>query len=153
MFDKEILDQLLKALKVFEKTLSNLIYTFNNVKDLEISENLSLSQKERLDSLASRHLRHYEIYVNSILKTTLFLLGKDPKHLIDLLNSSLKQNLIQNPHLISTARVHRNIIAHEYLDEEWVRMYEKLIESLPEFIDESTFTIQKIKMLIKEITE
>jgi len=149
MTKKESLLTLLleKEIQIFSKTLSNLEYTYAKCKNLNVDLSTSPEEQELLDSLASRFIRHFESTSKQLLRTSLQLLGENQNSFLDTSNKLAQLEFISSATFLKEFRDVRNIIAHEYLDDRWVKMYEKLLIFIPTVFTESQTILNKVMIL------
>ncbi len=101
------------------KAISHLEYSYQKVQQLntEVAK-LNLEELETWESFSSRFARTSDIFLNKYMRTYLQILDPAFKgSLLDALNESEKQGLIENAETWYRIRELRNREAHEYTEE------------------------------------
>jgi uncharacterized protein YutE (UPF0331/DUF86 family) len=80
-----------------------------------------------MDALSSKFARVSDIYTQKVLKTLLFLLREDAPTFIDRVNLCEKLGIIPSAEELISIRDLRNTIAHEYLSEKLLEIYQETI--------------------------
>jgi len=88
---------------------------------------ISFEVEESMDALASKFARVSDIYTQKVLKTLLFLLREDAPTFIDRVNLCEKLGIIPSAEELISIRDLRNTIAHEYLSEKLLEIYQETI--------------------------
>lgn len=124
-----LLKQLLKQeIMLLNKAKGHLEYSLERVEQIDLETSLNNETLETLDSFATRFLRLYEVLINQNLRTCLQLLGEYKKTTIDNLNKAESLEMITSADHMNYIRMLRNKVAHEYVEEEWKKIYQELIE-------------------------
>lgn len=119
-----------------EKARKRLEYSFNKVKNQKFDHELEESELETLESFASRFARFSDIIIARYFR--LLLLEKDPAFrgsLIDLLNHAEKFSWISSKDTWLRIRELRNLAAHEYEAENYLALYQELIQLTPQLLN------------------
>jgi len=113
--------ELLKhSLPSFEKSLAK-------SRRITLSANLTFEEEECFDSLTSKFSRISDIYTQKVLKSVTFLLREEASTFIDRMNLCEKLDVIQSAEDMISIRDLRNLIAHEYLTENLVEVYQETL--------------------------
>jgi len=110
-----------QALPSFERSLVK-------CRDLDFSLPISFEAEESLDALSSKFSRVSDIFTQKVLKTFIFVLREDAPTFLDRMNLCEKLGIIPSAEELIAIRDLRNIIAHEYLNENLVEIYMEIIE-------------------------
>ena len=110
-----------QALPSFERSLVK-------CRDLDFSLPISFETEESLDALSSKFSRVSDIFTQKALKTLIFVLREDAPTFLDRMNLCEKLGIIPSAEELIAIRDLRNIIAHEYLNENLVEIYMEIIE-------------------------
>ena len=97
-------------------------------QNIDFSPPISFETEETLDSLSSKFSRVSDIYTQKVIKTLLFLLREDAPTFLDRMNLCEKLGIIPSAEELIAIRDLRNIIAHEYLSENLVEIYQEIIQ-------------------------
>jgi len=141
-----------KELSILNKTHENLKFTYNNCIELDLYVALDPESEQLLDSLASRFIRHFEASVKQVLRTSLRILGEYENSFLDNSNKAAKLEFVSSSDFLSTFRDFRNIIAHEYLEEEWIKMYADLLQFIPTALQETNSILLKSTSLLTKLS-
>lgn len=134
---------LLKQKAILLKALNRLKLSKKKIDKMNLELDLSDDQLETLESFSARFSRAVDLFVSKYLRT--LLLTQDPGYqgtVIDSLNKAEKLGLISDAKKWEEMRRMRNIVAHDYLDEE-------LISSIKEMKQMATFILNLIDQIEK----
>ena len=109
-----------RSLPSFEKSLTK-------CRQIALSLDLSFEEEEYFDSLTSKFSRVSDIYTQKGLKSLTFLLREEAVTFIDRMNLCEKLDVIQSAEDMISIRDLRNLIAHEYLTENLVDVYQETL--------------------------
>lgn len=127
-----------KSLISFEKSLLK-------CRQIELDKELSFEEQEALDSLTSKFARISDIFTQKIIRAVSIIYREEPKTFIDLANFAEKIGLISNAEILLNIRDLRNEIAHEYVDDEILLLYQKSIELAEDLTKQINITTKYIK--------
>lgn len=130
-----MLDLLQKTLLDLEKAKSHLLYSYEKVKKINLSKEPSEEALETLESFSSRFARLSEIIISRYFR--LLMRTKDPSFrgsVIDLLNQAEKFAWITSAQTWTRIRELRNIAAHEYGIDDYMKLYQELMTLTPEIL-------------------
>ena len=122
-----------QALPSFERSLVK-------CRDIDFSPPISFETEESLDSLSSKFSRVSDIYTQKVIKTLLFLLREDAPTFLDRMNLCEKLGIIPSAEELIAIRDLRNIIAHEYLSENFLEIYRGIIQLSDNLMKSITLT-------------
>jgi hypothetical protein len=111
---------LLQAIPSLERSLGKCL-------KFDFSLPISFEVEESMDALSSKFARVSDIYTQKVLKTLLFLLREDAPTFIDRVNLCEKLGIIPSAEELISIRDLRNTIAHEYLSEKLLEIYQETI--------------------------
>jgi hypothetical protein len=152
MSEKEVLRELLEhELELLARTKRNFLYSLDKVQAIQMDTVLSEEEYEVFDSFSSRFLRLYEVLVNQVIRTVLTLVNERKTTYLDNMHIAEKLRLITSVQDIDVVRKLRNQVAHAYLDEEWISIYNDLIAFAPFLLRSSDMTRQYCDDLAKRI--
>ncbi|MBI3294979.1 MAG: hypothetical protein HYZ71_09650 [Deltaproteobacteria bacterium] len=117
------------------KARGHLEYSFNKAKQIQLVPELDESSLECLESFASRFSRFSEIAVSKYFRS--LILQKDPGFrgsVIDLLNQAEKFAWIDSAASWRRIRELRNVAAHDYTSEDFLKLYKELIALTPHLL-------------------
>ncbi len=136
--EKELLQ---RELKVLDKATQMLKHSYEACKNIEHNTDYSLDELDLFEALTSRFARLNDIIIRKMFRL-IDRLDVEPEGTVrDSINRAEKKGLIDNVDQFGKIREIRNIIAHEYLLEDMVQLYQKLLLGTPVLVD----AIERIK--------
>ncbi len=146
MSSGEVLKRLLKEeITVLSRSSDLLRYSLDRSQKIELSTDMSHQEYEILDSFSSRFMRMYEVLTNQLLRTVLQVLAEHRDTWIDNMNQAEKMGFISSRKEMNEIRELRNMVAHEYLQEEWVHIYQRLLQKAPVLLEMAQMTLDEMK--------
>ena len=121
-------------LRLLRKSVRHLKYSHHQAKSISLQEDNTEDQLETLDALASRFGRTVDLFFKKVLRSVLTVLEEFPKLVIDQANRAEQLHLIHSASELLEMRRLRNQITHEYTDDQWVDLYDKIISFVPGLI-------------------
>lgn len=125
---KNTIKLLNKNSELLKKSLIDFEKSINKCKTINLEENLTFEEQESLDALASKFARISDIFTQKIIKSVAIIYRENCNTFIDRINFAEKIGLIPDASVLIEIRDLRNDIAHEYIDENLILLYKKLIE-------------------------
>jgi hypothetical protein len=135
MSDRETL--LIEAEKLkgkLGKIASRLLESYDICKSLDISNPTDSTLRE-LEALSARFERALDVLVRAFFRVVDKLELTDEGTILDALNRAEKRGLISSAQLFRDLRLKRNVIAHEYLDDEAAQMAATILEKTPAVLE------------------
>ncbi len=129
---KELLKQ---ELELFYRAADILNHSYNDCKKIGIKKSYDNAELDKLEALTSRFARLSDILIQRVLRLIDRIDLEDEGTVRDRINRAEKKGAIQNAEQLIGVRVLRNNIAHEYLPEELMIIYEKVLELTPLLLD------------------
>ena len=105
------------ALPSFEKSL-------RKCSQIHVMDTLDFEMEESFDALTSKFARISDIYTQKVIKTLLFVLREDAATFLDRMNLCGKLEIIPSAEAMILIRDFRNMIAHEYVTENLMEIYQ-----------------------------
>ncbi len=128
-------DLRIKIQNDLRKSKQHLEFSFNKVKLMVLAKDMQEEQLETLESFSSRFARFSDLLISRYFR--LKALENDPAFrgsVIDLLNQAEKFSWISSADIWLRIRELRNIAAHEYSAEDYLKLYEELVRLTPELL-------------------
>ena len=101
---KKILNLLDEQLGLLENATKILIYTYNNVKNIDINENCNQDEIDQLELLSSRFARLSDILIKKIFRLIKRIDLDDEGTIRDTLNKAEKKGLIKSAETFKIGR-------------------------------------------------
>ena len=113
---------------------------------IDLNQELSDADEVSLEAFSARFSRLSDYLMQRIFRTLDVIEFEDEGTLRDRMNRAEKKGLIESTQNFVKIRTLRNIIAHEYTDEEVIRIYQKVLELTPNLLD----ACKRIKQYIQK---
>ena len=113
---------------------------------IDLNQELSDADEVSLEAFSARFSRLSDYLMQRIFRTLDVIEFEDEGTLRDRMNRAEKKGLIESTQDFVKIRTLRNIIAHEYTDEEVIHIYQKVLELTPNLLD----TCKRIKQYIQK---
>ncbi len=119
------------------KSLLHLEYSYNKALSLDTNpKNLAEEQLEAWDAYASRFARSSDIFLSKFIKA--YIKKDDPAFdgsFRDTLHRAEKLQLINNSEEWYTIREMRNVVVHEYSDDDLSNFFKQLLKYTPQVLE------------------
>lgn len=136
---KNYIDQLELAIKGLKDA-------YHHCKEKSLDDRYQPRQLESFDALAMRFSRTSDIFTQKVLRNIFFLLREDVSTYIDLSRKAEKLGVTSSENELISLRDLRNSIAHEYLLENWMEIFENIMKYTPVLLE----NIEKTRIFVKE---
>ena len=113
---------------------------------IDLNKELSDADEVSLEAFSARFSRLSDYLMQRIFRTLDVIEFEDEGTLRDRMNRAEKKGLIESTQDFVKIRTLRNIIAHEYTDEEVIHIYQKVLELTPNLLD----ACKRIKQYIQK---
>lgn len=100
---------------------------FIKCKKIGLKAEYTFEESESFDSLSSKFARTADIFTQKVLKTFFIIVGENPETFIDKANYAEKLHLIPSAEMLKNIRFLRNDIAHEYIPQNLIQLYEDVL--------------------------
>jgi len=144
--NEKLQNNLTYNLNLLEKSAKTLELSLQKCKKIGIKKEYSFEESESFDALSSKFSRTSDIYTQKVLRSVFSLLRERQLTLIDMANKAEKLELITSAEELFTIRDVRNDIAHEYIEEVLLELYEKVLGTTTILF----LNIEKTKKYIKD---
>lgn len=124
-----------RELALLNEASKHLQFSLNRCSNLKLNENGSEEELEKYEAFASRFARVNDIFIQKILRLIDKIELEQEGTLIDRINRAEKRGVIDNAEKFKEMRVLRNEIAHEYLQQKIIILYEKIIHFSVDLIE------------------
>jgi hypothetical protein len=131
MSDDKLLRLLQDDLASIRLAAASLERSLVKCADLTPTPRQSFEDEEIFDALTSRFARTADILTQKVLKTTVLLLREDAPTFIDRMNLCAKLGVIPSADEMIAVRDLRNMIAHEYANDDLIELYTETVELSP----------------------
>ena len=121
--------QLHKNLEILQKTKAVLDISFEKCKPISLTKELSEKNLESFEALTARFARYIDIASQKVLKTIFLLLRENPGAVIDQAALAEKLKIIPSAALFLELREMRNLIAHEYAEEDLRKLFKGILRT------------------------
>jgi len=132
---------LARALQSFKKSVVK-------CQSISLNEPLSFEDEESFDSLTSKFARTSDIFTQKVLKSVVLLLREDAPTFVDRMNLCDKLLLIPSADTLITIRDLRNLIAHEYSEDQLLEIYKETLDLSEQLISAIQQTEQSLDKVL-----
>ena len=135
---KDYIELLSNELKLLENSVATFVASCEKCKKIGLKKDYNFEELESFDSLTSKFARTSDIFTQKILRTIFFILRENTITFIDKVNLAEKLCLITSADDLIEIRDLRNLIAHEYIPENIIGLFQdifNLSESLLKSIE------------------
>jgi uncharacterized protein YutE (UPF0331/DUF86 family) len=130
---KELLKQ---ELELFFRGADILNHSYEDCRNIGIKESYNIEELDKLEALTSRFARLSDILIQKVLRLIDKIELEDDGTVRDKINRAEKRGIVENADQLIEIRVLRNNIAHEYMPEELMAIYKKVLEFTPLLLDD-----------------
>jgi hypothetical protein len=128
--DKTSLELLKENLSAVNLSLKRLMYSFDICTKTGLKEGYTDEEFVEFEAMTSRYGRTTDILINKVLRSLNTVEYIDSGTVIDAVNSAEKRGIASSQDLRNLKDL-RNSIAHEYVTENIVRFFDKVLEFTP----------------------
>lgn len=132
---------LARALQSFKKSVVK-------CQSIPLNEPLSFEDEESFDSLTSKFARISDVFTQKVLKSVVLLLREDAPTFVDRMNLCDKLLLIPSAETLITIRDLRNLIAHEYSEDQLLEIYKETLDLSEQLISAIQQTEQSLDKVL-----
>lgn len=118
-------------IEILEKAGNVLKHSLDKCSNIKVKETYSEEEMDLLELLTARFARLSDILIQKILRLLDEIELESSGTVRDRINRAAKKGAVINAEKLIEIRVLRNQIAHEYLPEEVVLIFGKVLESAP----------------------
>ena len=123
-----IYEKLQNDKKLLEKQLFWIEISFNECSIIGIKEEYSIEEFGKFETLCSRYSRGIDFLIRKIFRTIDEYEFENQGTLIDTVNNAHKRELFEDIEELRIMKDIRNTIAHEYVEDELVEVFEEVLE-------------------------
>lgn len=113
--------------KLLEKQLFWIEISFNDCKNIGIKEAYSIEEFGKFETLCSRYSRGIDFLIRKIFRTLDEYEFENQGTLVDVVNNAHKRELFENIDELRLMKEIRNTIAHEYIEDDLVDIFEDVL--------------------------
>lgn len=108
------IEVLIESINILNKSAEWVLRSYERAKEIEIKDNYSIDEFDKLENLSSRYARTTDMLVNKALRSIDTVESEDIGTIIDIMNRAEKRGIVQSAELLHTIKDLRNNIVHEY---------------------------------------
>jgi hypothetical protein len=128
--DKGSLERLKEILSALNLSLKRLLYSYETCRKTGLKETYSEEELVVFEAMTSRYARTTDMLINKVLRSLDVVEYIDEGTVIDAANNAEKREIADSQDLRMLKDL-RNSIAHEYITENIVRFFDKVLEFTP----------------------
>lgn len=138
--------ELLKIEKIEIESAANILdISYKECKKIGIKEKYNNDELMYFEGLTARFSRLSDILIQKVLRTIINLDLEKYESTRDLLNLSEKKNIIHNAHKLAETRLIRNKIVHEYILENFEKIFKDVMILTPVLIEDTQLILKYCK--------
>jgi hypothetical protein len=141
------LEVLQENIKLLEKQLFWLNYSYQQVQTVQLTQEMSLEEFNHYENLCSRFSRTVDFLIRKVFRSLDAAEFENQGTLIDVVNNAHKRKLFDSVELVRTIKDLRNEIVHEYIDDGLAAVFTEVFELTPQLISIVNQTINYAKQL------
>ena len=123
---KKYIELLNNEIKLLENSVATFVASYEKCKKIGLKKEYNFGELESFDSFSSKFARTSDIFTQKVLKTIFFILRENTITFIDRANLAEKLCLITSADDLIEIRDLRNLIAHEYIPENIINLYQDI---------------------------
>jgi hypothetical protein len=123
-----IKEKLIQDRILLKKQLQWLSISYNECKTIGIKEKYSVDEFGRFETLCSRYSRSIDFLIRKIFRTLDEYEFENQGTLVDVVNNAHKRGLFDDIEELRIMKDIRNTIAHEYIEDELLGVFEDVLE-------------------------
>ncbi|MDC7243022.1 MAG: hypothetical protein PQJ44_03535 [Sphaerochaetaceae bacterium] len=143
-----IKQKLLEDKNLLEKQLNWIKISFDECKNIGIKKTYSVDEFGKFETLCSRYSRGIDFLIRKIFRTIDEYEFENQGTLIDVVNNAHKRNLFLDIEEIRVMKDIRNTIAHEYIEDQLVEVFEDVLKYTEKLIEIVNNTLQYIEKAV-----
>jgi hypothetical protein len=138
-------EKLLLDKQLLEKQLFWIDISYNECVEIGIKDKYSIDEFGRFETLCSRYSRGIDFLIRKIFRTLDEYEFENQGTLVDVVNNAHKRGLIESIENLRVMKDVRNTIAHEYIEDELVEVFEEVLEYTEQLIKIIKTTLKYIE--------
>ena len=129
---------------LLEKQLFWIVISFDECFKIGIKETYSVEEFGKFETLCSRYSRGIDFLIRKIFRTLDEYEFENQGTLVDVVNNAHKRGLFDDIEKLRIMKDIRNTIAHEYIEDELVSVFDEVLEYTAELINIINATLKYI---------
>jgi len=146
-----IYQKLKKDYELLQKQLQWLEISYKECKNIGIKDNYTIEEFGKFETICLRYSRSIDFLIRKIFRTIDAYEFENQGTLIDVVNNAHKRGLFEDIDELRIMKDIRNTIAHEYIEDDLVKVFNEVLEYTPKLIDIINTTLKYINKIKKEV--
>lgn len=142
-----ISEKLIKDNELLVKQLFWIEISYKECLQISIKDKYSIDEFGKFEILCSRYSRGIDFLIRKIFRTLDEYEFENQGTLVDVVNNAHKRNLFENVDELRIMKDIRNTIAHEYVENDLVEVFEEVLEYTKVLINIINSTLLYIKRM------
>jgi hypothetical protein len=138
-------EKLLLDKQLLQKQLFWIDISYNECVEIGIKDKYSIDEFGRFETLCSRYSRSIDFLIRKIFRTLDEYEFENQGTLVDVVNNAHKRGLIESIENLRVMKDVRNTIAHEYIEDKLVEVFEEVLEYTEQLIKIIKTTLKYIE--------
>ena len=144
-------EKLLNDKKLLEKQLSWIEISYKECLSIGIKDEYDIDEFGKFETLCSRYSRGIDFLIRKIFRSLDEYEFENQGTLIDVVNNAHKRSLFDSVDEIRIMKDIRNTIAHEYVEDELIEIFDEVLTYTNNLIEIMLNTIEYINNIKKNI--
>jgi len=141
--------KLLQDFELLKKQLFWIELSYNECAQIGIKETYTIEEFGKFETLCSRYSRGIDFLIRKIFRTIDAYEFENQGTLIDVVNNAHKRGLFEDIDELRIMKDIRNTIAHEYIEDDLVDVFDEVLEYTQKLIEIINTTLIYIENRIK----
>ena len=141
--------KLLQDFELLKKQLFWIELSYNECVQIGIKERYSIEEFGKFETLCSRYSRGMDFLIRKIFRTIDAYEFENQGTLVDVVNNAHKRGLFEDIDELRIMKDIRNTIAHEYIEDDLVNVFDEVLEYTQKLIEIINSTLIYIENKIK----
>jgi len=138
-------EKLLLDKELLEKQLFWIDISYSECVKIGVKDRYSIDEFGRFETLCSRYSRGIDFLIRKIFRTLDEYEFENQGTLVDVVNNAHKRGLFESIETLRIMKDVRNTIAHEYIEDELVEVFEEILEYTEQLIKIIKTTLKYIE--------
>jgi len=141
--------KLLQDFELLKKQLFWIELSYNECAQIGIKETYTIEEFGKFETLCSRYSRGIDFLIRKIFRTIDAYEFENQGTLVDVVNNAHKRGLFEDIDELRIMKDIRNTIAHEYIEDDLVNVFDEVLEYTQKLIEIINSTLIYIENKIK----
>ncbi|MEA1892607.1 MAG: hypothetical protein U9N33_07855 [Campylobacterota bacterium] len=133
--------------ELLKKQLAWIVISYDECKLIGLKESYEIDEFGKFETLCSRYSRGIDFLIRKIFRTLDEFEFENQGTLVDVVNNAHKRELFDDIEMLRIMKDVRNTIAHEYIEDDLVEVFEEVLLYTKELINIVNNTLKYIETI------